>query len=337
MRLGLFLSPQQPPGVPPAEIVRDHLEQVAIARDAGFSTVLAGQHFLSEPYQMLQSVPFLARVAADAGHMRIGPGILLLALLNPVEVAENLATLAALAPGGIVAGVGLGYRASENAAFGVPRARTSAFESKLHVVRSLLAGEAVTAEGPGYRLTDARVLHAPAQPPPLWIAANSDAAVRRAARLGDAWLVNPHTRLDELERQVGLYHETRAAAELPRVTGLPIIKEVCVAADDERAVERARPYLAAKYEAYVGWGQSDVLPPTDTLKREWAQLTAGGRFIIGSPDTCRRLLQEHARRLGTDEVLCRISWPGMPQGEALDSLRRLTEEVLPGLSDGQTG
>lgn len=331
MKLGLFLSPQQPPDVRPADIVADHLEQVAVARDAGFSTVLAGQHFLSEPYQMLQSIPFLGRLAAEAGGMRIGPGILLLSLLNPVEVAENLATLAAIAGGGIVAGVGVGYRAVENAAFAVERERGRTFERKLGVVRQLLAGETVSADGPGYRLDGARVLHAPAAPPPIWIAANSDVAVRRAARLGDAWLINPHTRLDELERQVALFHQERAAAGRPSVDGLPIIKEVCVAADDERAVERARPYLAAKYEAYVAWGQSEVLPPTDTLKREWAELTAGGRFIIGSPATCAEMLREHGRRLGCDEVLCRISWPGMPQREALDSLRLLAREVLPAL------
>lgn len=331
MDLGLFLSPQQPPGVAPADIVRQHLDQVAVAREAGFRTVLAGQHFLSEPFQMLQSIPFLARLAADSGAMRLGTGILLLALLNPVEAAENLATLAALADGEVIAGVGIGYRAQENAAFGVERGRAQVFERKLDVLRRLLAGEAVTAAGPGYRLTDARVLHAPARPPRIWIAANSDRAVRRAARLGDAWLLNPHTRLDELERQVALFAQERAAAGLPAVRGLPIIKEVCVAADDERALARARPHLASKYDAYVAWGQSEVLPPTDTLRREFAQLTAGGRFIIGSPQTCVRLLQEHGRRLGVDEVLCRVSWPGMPHAEAMDSLRLLAGEVLPAL------
>ena len=108
MRLGLFLSAQHPAGVRPADAVREHLEQVAVARDLGFSSVWAGQHFLSDPFQMFQTVPFLARMAAEAGEMTIGPGIMLLTLLNPVEVAENAATLSAISEGRYVLGVGLG-------------------------------------------------------------------------------------------------------------------------------------------------------------------------------------------------------------------------------------
>ena len=50
---------------------------------------------------------------------------------------------------------------------------------------------------------------------------------------------------------------------------LPMLREACIAPTEEEALAVARPYLAPKYEAYVNWGQSDVLPPTDTLRREW--------------------------------------------------------------------
>lgn len=329
LRLGLFVSGQHPRGVRPADAIRDHVEQVAVAREVGFSSVWAGQHFLSDPFQMFQNVPLLARVAAEAEGLEIGPGIVLLTLLNPVEVAENAATLDAIAGGRFVLGVGFGYRQVENAAFGVERGRSDLFERKLDVVRRLLAGEAVTAAGDGYRLDAARLTLVPESPPPIWIAANSDAAVRRAARLGDSWLINPHTRLDELERQVRLFHDERAAAGRSPVTGLPIIKEVCVAPTDEEAIETARPYLEGKYDAYVDWGQSEVLPPGDTLRREWEGLTGGGRFVLGSPETCAAQLTDHVERLGVDHVICRVQWPGMPQEAVLRSLRLLAEAVLP--------
>ena len=51
--------------------------------------------------------------------MTLGTAILITTLLNPVEVAENAATLAALSPGRFVLGAGLGYRPEEDAAFGV--------------------------------------------------------------------------------------------------------------------------------------------------------------------------------------------------------------------------
>lgn len=333
--LGLFLSAQHPPGRCAAAAVREHLEQVALAAELGFSSVWAGQHFLSEPFQMFQSVPLLARVAAAADGLTVGPAIVLLTLLNPVEVAENAATLSAIAEGNFVLGVGLGYRAAENAAFGVSHLtatqRAQLFERKLDVVRRLLGGERVTAQGEGFGLTEVRLALVPDRPPPIWMAANSDAAVRRAARLGDAWFVNPHTRLDELERQMRLYKETRAASGLPAPVTTPVLKEVCVAETDEAALEIARPHLESKYEAYVDWGQSDVLPRGDTLRREFEDLTAGGRFVLGSPETCAALLADHVERLGADHFVCRLQWPGMPQRAVLESMRLLAREVVPAL------
>ena len=222
--LGLFLSGQHPPSVRAADAVAMHAEQVALARDLGFSSVWAGQHFLSDPFQMFQSVPLLARMAAEAGDMTIGTGISLLTLLNPVEVAEQVATLDAISGGRFVFGVGFGYRPVENAAFGLGRGRTDLFELKLEVVKRLLAGEAVTAEGDGFRLDGARLSLAPGSPPPVWIAANADKAVRRAARMGDTWFINPHTKLDELDRQMTIFREERAAAGLPPATVTPIIR-----------------------------------------------------------------------------------------------------------------
>lgn len=335
IRVGLFLSGQHPPHASPIAAVREHLEQVELARELGFSSVWAGQHFLSQPFQMFQSVPLLARVAAVAEGLTVGTAVLLLALLNPVQVAENAATLSAIAGGNFVLGVGLGYRAAENAAFGVAGmsagSRAELFERKLDVVRRLLAGESVTAHGEGFDLREARLALLPERPPEIWIAANSDKAVRRAARLGDAWFVNPHTRLDELERQMRIFNETRAQCGLLAPVATPVLKEVCVAETDDAATQVARPFLESKYAAYVDWGQSDVLPRGDTLRREFEELTSGGRFVLGSPETCVRILADHVDLLGANHFVCRVQWPGMPQRAVLNSMRLLAKEVLPAL------
>jgi alkanesulfonate monooxygenase SsuD/methylene tetrahydromethanopterin reductase-like flavin-dependent oxidoreductase (luciferase family) len=335
IRLGLFLSGQHPPEASASAAAQEHLEQVELARELGFSSVWAGQHFLSQPFQMFQSVPLLARVAAVAEGLTVGTAVVLLALLNPVEVAENAATLSALAGGKFVLGLGLGYRAPENAAFGVAEIsasrRAELFERKLDVVRRLLAGESVTASGDGFDLREARLALLAEPPPPIWIAANSDRAVRRAARLGDAWFVNPHTRLDELERQMRIYDETRTECGLSPSAATPVLKEVCVAETDEAAADAARPFLESKYAAYVDWGQSEVLPQGDTLRREFEELTAGGRFVLGSPKTCARILADHIDRLGADHFVCRVQWPGMPQRAVMNSMRLLANEVLPAL------
>ena len=189
----------------------------------------------------------------------------------------------------------------------------------------------MTAEGHGFRLHEQELGLRPTQTPrpPIWLAANNDNAVLRAARLADAWLLNPHTKLSELERQVGLYHAERERCGLPRAAEVPIIKELYVGNDDSSALRAARPYLEDKYEAYVRWGQSEMLPQRDTLRQDFDRLAQGGRFIVGGPESCVREVREHVRHLGATSFMFRFQWPGMPQDLVLSSMRRAGEEVIP--------
>src|SRR5215217_1597450 len=243
MRYGLFVSAQHPEGVNLGRYLGEHLEQVRFVRDNGFDSVFAGQHFLSDPFQMLQPTPLLARLAAESGDLTVGSGVFLAALLNPVELAEQVATLDIICGGRFVFGVGLGYRDEENMAFGLTSHRARVLEEKLDVVRRLLEGERVTAAGHGYWLEDAKLsLQSISGPrPPIWLAAHSDAAVRRAVRLADTWFVNPHTTVDELERQVALFKTERGTTP----SELPAIREVCVRRTDEEAIKVARPSSTA--------------------------------------------------------------------------------------------
>lgn len=329
MRLGLLLTAQHPSGGDAAAALGDHLALVAEARDAGFATVLVSQHFLAAPYAMLQPIPLLARLAAEAGEMRLGTGVLLLTLLNPVQVAEEVATLDVLTGGRAILGVGLGYRAEERDAFGVPHERPArVYLDKLAVVRRLLEGEEVTAEGPGYRVEGARLTLPPLQAPrpPVWMAANTDTGVRRAARHADAWLVNPHARVGEIAAQQALFVEARGGAP----AAVPVCREVCVAPTDAEALAVARPFLEPKYAAYVSWGQSEAMPTGDTLERAWDDLRAD-RFLIGSPETVARDLRVLRDRVGATDLLVRVTWPGLPREHALRTIGLLGREVLPAL------
>jgi hypothetical protein len=89
----------------------ENFAMVRLARDRGWDSLFSGQHYLNEGNnKQLQMVPLLARLAAEAGEMTIGLGILLLNLHNPVYTAETVATLDIIARGNFIFGVGLGYR-----------------------------------------------------------------------------------------------------------------------------------------------------------------------------------------------------------------------------------
>lgn len=98
--------------------------------------------------------------------MRVGATVLLLPLLNPVEVAEQVATLDVITEGRFIFGVGLGYRDVENEAFGVaPKERVGRLVEDLEVIRRLWSGEEVTHHGRFFHLTRARMMLRPVQRP----------------------------------------------------------------------------------------------------------------------------------------------------------------------------
>jgi alkanesulfonate monooxygenase SsuD/methylene tetrahydromethanopterin reductase-like flavin-dependent oxidoreductase (luciferase family) len=117
-------------------------------------------------------------------------GLYLLPLRHPVPVARQLSTLSELTPGRLTLGVGIGGDdRHEVEVCGVdPATRGRRMDECLEVLRGLLTGEPVSFEGEFFSLHDALVVPVPDPPIPLIVGGRSDAAVERAARLGDGWL-----------------------------------------------------------------------------------------------------------------------------------------------------
>src|SRR3979490_517719 len=204
MKFGVFLMPQHPRSDDPVRRFRETAELARLARDAGFDCVAAGHHYLSPPYQSLQSVPLLSRLAADTGSVGLCLSVLLLALLKPVLGAEDIASLDVMSEGRVVFGIGIGYREVEYEAFGMTRQeRVPRMLEALELIKRLWTEEGVTFEGRFFPAPHATCTTRPAQKPfpPIWIAANADQAVVRTARLGLPWVINPHAALPTIARQ----------------------------------------------------------------------------------------------------------------------------------------
>jgi alkanesulfonate monooxygenase SsuD/methylene tetrahydromethanopterin reductase-like flavin-dependent oxidoreductase (luciferase family) len=333
MKFGLIVSKQHPRGVSMVERFREHVDQVRAARDAGFDLIVMGQHYLSTPFQELQTMPALARLAAEAGPMRVGATVLLLPLLNPVDVAEQVATLDVITEGRFIFGLGLGYREEEYEAFGIAgKERVPRFLESLELIKRLWREDEVTHHGRFFHLTRARMSLRPVQMPhpPIWFAANNDGAVERAARMADAWVINPHAKLAVLERQMALYRRALQAAGKTMPAELPIIKELYVAPDRRTAVQECRPFLEAKYKAYGSWGQDKALPEGESFDVAFEELVQD-RFIIGDPDDCVREINRYAAALGVNCFILRIQWPGMEQAKVLRTIELLAKRVIPAL------
>jgi alkanesulfonate monooxygenase SsuD/methylene tetrahydromethanopterin reductase-like flavin-dependent oxidoreductase (luciferase family) len=337
MNFGIFLAAQHSDGRL-SERASEHIEQVRAAREAGFISVMAGQHHLPDPYQMLHPIPLLARVAAEAPGMFVGTGILLASLYNPVEIADLGSTMDALCQGRFILGLGLGYREVESSAFAVPASkRVAHLEEALDLVPRLWSGEEVTHHSERVHLDHVRFTSPTTRRPrpPIWLAANDDPAVRRAARLADAWLLNPHAKLSVLARQMQLYRAERQRTGKAEPAVIPMFKEICCAETREQAWSDARPFLEEKYRTYVDWGQQRALPAgEDDLNLPFEELQ-GDRFIIGDPDDVIQQIERILGQLGVNHMLLRMQWSGrqgsLPQEKVLRTIRLLGTHVIPHL------
>ena len=334
MKVGLFITNQHTLDTDMVSALNDQITMVELARDRGWNSLFTGQHYLNEGNnKQLQAVPFLARLAAVSGEMTIGLGILLLNLHNPIYTAETIATLDVIARGNFIFGVGLGYRDVEFDAFNVPKnERIKRFENYLALIQRLWTEEEVSYEDATCRLSNVRMNIRPVQKPrpPIWIAANNDRAVKRAARLGDAWFVNPHSTIHTVRRQVMLYQAELKLAGKAAPRELPLAKEVYCAKDRQTALEMAGPYLLGKYRDYARWGQDKVMPDNEDFNRSLDELIEG-RFILGSPQECYDQLTPYWEELGVNHLIIRTHWAGMPLCTALASMRLISDELLPAL------
>ena len=202
-----------------------HLEQL------GFDHVWMGEHVyhpreMSQPYpytldghlpydpdeNFLEIVTTYGFVAAVTDRLRLHTNILMPAMRQPFLAGMHLATLDYLSQGRLNVGVGLGWMPEEYALAGVPwTARGVYLDEWILAVRAFMNGEAF--EGRFYRFREGHFAPRPVQRPfPIWIGGDSDAAVRRAALLGDGW--QPVGPVNAIERAAWLRPRLSRIAEL---------------------------------------------------------------------------------------------------------------------------
>ena len=334
IKIGLVVNSQLLLDKDPISALDEQIALVHSARDHGWDSVITNMHYLNEGgNRHLQMIPLTARLQAEVGEMTLGLGILLLNLHNPVYVAETVASLDIICRGNFIFGVGLGYRDVEFDAFRVPRGkRVERFEECLQLVLRLWTEDEVSHESEVCKLEAVRMNIRPVQRPhpPIWIAANHDNAVRRAARLGDTWYINPHATFQTNLRQQHLYREERGKHGKPFPREVPCRREIFCARDRRTALEMAGPYISEKYRLYARWGQDKAMPGDERLDQPFAELLEN-RFIIGSPEECYEQLRPYWEQLGVNHFIFRTHFMGMPVSAALQSMRLISRELMPEL------
>ena len=208
-------------------------ELARLAEESGFESLWTVEHVVvprdyasAYPYAKDGRMPggeetdipdpliWLAHVAAVTQRIRLATGILILPQRNPVILAKEVATLDLLSGGRVLLGVGVGWLAEEFAALGVPfEGRGARADEYIKALRQLWSGGDATFEGKFTSFERAVSRPQPEQKggPPIIIGGHSEAAARRAGRLGDGFFPGARGR-EELARLIGVMRESAEKA-----------------------------------------------------------------------------------------------------------------------------
>jgi probable F420-dependent oxidoreductase len=178
----------------------DHLALPSARDGAGGQPAYAAAYGEQRGQNIYEPLIVLAYLAAVTRRVLLGTSVYLVALRNPLLAAKQAVSLDRLSDGRLVLGVGVGWLESEFAAAGVPYRQRGRRTDEAIAVLKTLCGQ----DGADFLPKPVQQPH-----PPLWIGGRSEAALRRAARAGDAWHPS-HLTVDELRR---LIPELRAECE----------------------------------------------------------------------------------------------------------------------------
>ena len=277
----------------------EYLAMARAAEDAGFDSIWLGDHLLYRGEREDERGPWeawtlLGALAAVTERVDLGPLVACTAFHPPGLIAKMAATVAEIAGGRFVLGLGAGWNEEEFRAFGLPfDHRVSRFEESFTVIRGLLSGERVTLHGRFVQAEDVVLLPPPPAPPRLMVGSNGPRMLAATLPHVDAWNTwyadygNSPERFAELNDRI-----SAAAGEAGR---------------DPAEVERSACVLVAVDGAVGARASTPAVPPLEGSAeriaaglRELAEAGADELILVADPITERSI-----RELG--EVVALLS------------------------------
>jgi len=291
----------------------------------------------------------IAAVAAQTERIRVGSGGVMLPNHAPLTVAEQFATLEAIAPGRI--DLGLGRAPGSDPVVTAllrssgPTSDVDRFEDNIRDIR-MLAGDAATITirtNDGLREYEVRATPAAIAAPQVWILGSSEYSAHLAAKLGVPYVFAHHFAGVGTAQALDIYRREFTPSGEPGDLDAPrtfLTVNAVVAETAEEAQARALPALHNMARLRSGL----PLRALDTVEAAQAEQLApaaqhivdemSARWVVDAPAAAGRRIQELATEFGVDEVMLSPG-AGSREGEALDraigreqTLELLADELL---------
>jgi alkanesulfonate monooxygenase SsuD/methylene tetrahydromethanopterin reductase-like flavin-dependent oxidoreductase (luciferase family) len=331
MKIGLAMTarihPDHPRPLP--EVYAELIDSAALGEELGFDSWRLAEHHFAEDRHNPSQFPLLAAAATRTERIRLGTYVLLLALHDPVLVAEDAATVDILSGGRLDLAIGAGPMPRECAAFGIDRAETfgRTYEA-LEVIAACFSGEELAHHGRYYDYEGVTMTTPPVQPggPPIYLAALGPQSLARAGRRGYNLASVLHTPLQHL------YEEAQAEAGRDRADYRLMSGPVAVhvAASREQAWDECEAALHWWVSFYRARGFEMPLPPLGELRNSPEAGIFGQPFAVGTPEEALAVIDRY-RGVPMDELVVQLHHPGMEAAVTDPSMRLFAAELMPEL------
>src|SRR6476661_471983 len=214
MQFGIFGSAQastQDLGPETGQGFRDYLDYAVEAEALGYRSSFLVEHHFTGWNQVSATLMLQTALAMRTSTLRLGTAVIVLPWHNPVLLAEQAATLDLISGGRLDFGIGKGYRHNEFAGFRIPPDEAEPrFEESVEVMtKAFVSRERFSHRGKFWQFEDIVVEPPPAQKPhpPFWVAAGSEASIRRAARRGFNLILDQYASAEQLGQRIAIYRE----------------------------------------------------------------------------------------------------------------------------------
>ncbi len=278
----------------------------------GYEFVWAWDHTLlgvEPPFPIHEALTILTAIAARTSKIRLGTGVLVMPMRNPVLLAKELATIDHISNGRLILGTAVGWYKREFDSLGADfHTRGKIMEQSLEIIHRLWTEDKVDGDYPPYNLRGAVMLPKPVQKPrpPILIGGYVDAVLKRAATKGDGWITYYYTAESfarTWERIRGFAEEAgRNPDELISTNQLPI-----VVGPRDKVEAPMREWLQTEWD-YASWSESTM-----------------DSAIIGAVEECVEQLRTHIAT-GINRIIF------VPYRYEPEQVEIVAKEIIPRLS-----
>lgn len=324
------------------QFYQEVMEEAEYAEELGFDGFWIGEHHFQASQRAFPSPQMLlAAIARRTQRLRLGTGVSVLPVNDPIRLAEDIAALDLISHGRACFGAGRGYQPHEFAGFNVALETTKErFWECMEVIRLAWTHEQFSYAGKFFHYENIALLPRPVQKPtpPIWVAAASPGSAEEAAKRGYAFSAAPFASGPSPEAvgvQLARHREAYLAAGHGEPTDdIPHVFWTHVADTTEQALKEAEAGMKRKlggstkvwvkpgvkgYEAFAQLGQFLATATIDQLD---------AMAIFGDPPRCIEKIKQY-EAVGVTHLLVMFDWGGFPQKTVFHDMELFAKHIIP--------